>query len=77
MDRVPRHIQQVFRGRKKDPTQNAMVAVNCDLLFTYVLADWEGSTHDATVLADAIERDDGFTLPQRNCTNHKLIWSIH
>jgi len=31
-----------------------MVAVNYDLLFTYVFAGWEGSAHDATVLADAL-----------------------
>jgi hypothetical protein len=34
------------------------------LKFSYVLARWEGSAHDATVLADAIEREDGFTIPQ-------------
>ena len=61
-------MQQAFRGRKKDPTQNVMVAVNCDMKFTYVLAGWEGSTHDALILADAIERNDGFTVPEGNCT---------
>jgi len=67
---VPRRIQQVFRGRKNDPTQNVMVAMNYDLLFTYFLAGWEGSAHDATVLADAITREDGFTVPEGNCTKH-------
>ncbi|XP_020399934.2 protein ALP1-like [Zea mays] len=62
--RVPRHMQQAFRGRKTNPTQNVMVAVDFDLKFTYVLAGWEGSAHDALILADAIERDDGFTVPQ-------------
>jgi hypothetical protein len=56
-------MQQAFRGRKKDPTQNVMVAVNCDLKFTYVLAGWEGSAHDATVLADAVARADGLSVP--------------
>jgi hypothetical protein len=75
LDRVPRHIQQSFRGRKKEPTQNVMVAMRFDLKFPYVLAGWEGSAHDATVLADAIERDDGFTIAQGNCTNKLLlIW---
>jgi hypothetical protein len=32
-----------------------------------------GSAHDATVLADAIEREDGFTIPQGNCINKLLI----
>jgi hypothetical protein len=35
-------MQQAFRGRKKDPTQNVMVDVDFDLKFTYVLAGWEG-----------------------------------
>jgi hypothetical protein len=61
-------MQQAFRGRKTNPTQNVMVAVDFDLKFTYVLAGWEGSAHDALILADAIERDDGFTVPQGNCT---------
>jgi hypothetical protein len=60
-------MQQAFRGRKKDPTQNVMAAVNFDLKFTYVLAGWEGSAHDALILADAIERNDGFKVPAGNC----------
>jgi hypothetical protein len=33
--------------------------VDFDLKFTYVLASWEGLAHDALILADAIERNDG------------------
>jgi hypothetical protein len=52
-----------------------MVAVGFDLKFSYVLAGWEGSAHDATVLEDTIKREDGFTIPQGNCTNKLLlIW---
>ena len=65
--RVPRHMQQAFRGRHMHPTQNVMAAVSFDLKFTYVLAGWEGSAHDALILADAIERNDGFTVPAGNC----------
>ena len=61
-------MQQAFRGRKKEPTQNVMVAVDFGLKFTYVLAGWEGSAHDALILADAIQRADGFTVPEGNCT---------
>ena len=59
-------MQQAFRGRKSNPTQNVMVAMDFDLKFTYVLASWEGSTHDALILADAIERNDGFIVPEGN-----------
>jgi hypothetical protein len=64
--RVPRHMQRAFRGRKHNPTQNMMAAVDFDLKFTYVLIGWEGSTHDALILADAIDRNDGFTVPKGN-----------
>jgi hypothetical protein len=50
-----------LRGRKNSPTQNVMAAVSFDLKFTYVLAGWEGSAHDALILADVIQRNDGFT----------------
>ncbi|KAL6848265.1 hypothetical protein ACP4OV_022393 [Aristida adscensionis] len=62
--RVPAKIASAFRGRKHFPTKNVLVAVDFDLKFTYVLADWEGSAHDALILADAIERDDGLKVPQ-------------
>ena len=66
--RVPRYMQAAFRGRKHNPTQNVMAAVDFDLKFTYVLAGWEGSAHDALILDGAIERDDGFTVPLGNYT---------
>jgi hypothetical protein len=62
--RVPRSRQQPFRGRHKDPTQNVMAVVDFDMTFTYVLAGWEGSAHDAHILADALERNDGFVVPE-------------
>ncbi|KAM0892975.1 hypothetical protein ACQ4PT_025442 [Festuca glaucescens] len=63
MARVPTKISAAFRGRKDGTTQNVMAAVDFDLKFTYVLAGWEGSAHDALILADAVERDDGLSLP--------------
>jgi len=58
--------------RKKDPTHNVMVFMDFDLKFTYALASWEGSTHDALILADAIRREDGFTVPQGNCKTKSM-----
>ena len=57
-------MQATFRGRKNYPTQNVLAVVDFDLKFTYVLAGWEGSAHDATILADALERDDGLRVPE-------------
>ena len=59
-------MESSFRGRKSHATQNVMAAVDFDLRFTYVLAGWEGTAHDAVVLRDAIERTDGLRVPQGN-----------
>jgi hypothetical protein len=72
-------MQAAFRGRKQYPTQNELGAVDFDLKFTYILTGWEGSAHDATILADALEREDGLRVAQGNELNwlynsiHKLI----
>jgi hypothetical protein len=63
---VPDKIQAAFRGRKNYPTQNVLATVDFDLKFTYVLAGWEGSTHDATILADALNQHDGLRVEPGN-----------
>jgi hypothetical protein len=57
-------MQTTSRGRKGSTTQNLMAVVDFDMKFTYVLARWEGLTHDALILADALERDDALRVPQ-------------
>jgi hypothetical protein len=59
-------MQATFRGRENYTTQNVLAAVDFDLKFTYVLAGWEGSAHDATVLADALAREDGLRVASGN-----------
>ncbi|KAL6906486.1 hypothetical protein ACP4OV_004087 [Aristida adscensionis] len=61
---VSKMMEPTFRGRKSFPTQNVMAAVDFDLRFTSVLAGWEGTTHDAVVLADALKRQNGLHVPQ-------------
>lgn len=61
--RVSEKHRLAFMGRKHTTTQNVLAAVDFDLRFTYVLAGWEGSPHDALILADALERDDGLRVP--------------
>jgi hypothetical protein len=43
-----------------------MAVVDFDLRFTYVMAGWEGITHDAIALRDALEHPNGFRIPQGN-----------
>lgn len=63
---VTKDMEPSFCGRKTQTTQNVMAVVDFDLRFTYVLAGWEGTTHDALVLRDAIESENGLRIPQGN-----------
>jgi len=65
---VSKSMEAAFRGRKSFATQNVMAAVDFDLRFTYVLAGWEGTAHDAVVLSDALERVNGLRVPEGNNT---------
>ena len=56
-------MQAAFRGMKHTITQNVLAAMDFDLRFTYVLVGWEGSTHDALILSDALERANGLRVP--------------
>jgi hypothetical protein len=47
---ISKDMETSFHGRKSHCTQNVMVAVDFDFWFTYVLAGWEGTSHDALVL---------------------------
>uniref|UniRef100_A0A452YML3 DDE Tnp4 domain-containing protein n=1 Tax=Aegilops tauschii subsp. strangulata TaxID=200361 RepID=A0A452YML3_AEGTS len=40
-----------------------LAAVDFDLKFTYVLAGWEGSAHDANILTDSMSRPDRINIP--------------
>jgi len=57
-------IQEKFRGRKEGITWNILAAITFDLKFIYVLAGWEGSTHDSRVLGDALSRPSGLKIPE-------------
>lgn len=53
-----------FRNRKGDLSQNVLAVVDFNMLFTYVLAGWEGSAADVTVLGHARDMDNfGRNLP--------------
>ena len=40
-----------------------LAAVDFDMKFTYVLAGWEGSAHDANILTDSMSHPDGINIP--------------
>ncbi|XP_058727711.1 uncharacterized protein LOC131599327 [Vicia villosa] len=43
-----------FIGRKGYPTQNVMVVCDWNMCFTFVLAGWEGTAHDACIFDQAL-----------------------
>ncbi|KAK1667833.1 hypothetical protein QYE76_055992 [Lolium multiflorum] len=57
-------MSAAFRGRKHYTSQNVLVAVDFDMRFTYVFAGWEGSAHDASILAGSLSRHDGLQIPE-------------
>ena len=70
---VPGKHRATFLGRKHTTTQNVLAAVDFDLRCTYVLAVWEGSAHDALILADALQRPDRLKVPQGTYTPNQHI----
>jgi hypothetical protein len=52
-------MEAAFRGRKSYTMQNVMAGVDFDLRFTFVIAGWEGTAHDASILQDALECPNG------------------
>ncbi len=60
---VPAHLQAAYRNRKGVTSQNVLAIVDFDLKFTYIVAGWEGSVHDARVLRHAIS-DPAFSFPK-------------
>ncbi|XP_028764534.1 uncharacterized protein LOC114762832 [Neltuma alba] len=46
--------QDKYIGRKGYPTQNVMAVCDWDMCFTFVLAGWEGTAHDARVFNTAV-----------------------
>ncbi|XP_059635445.1 uncharacterized protein LOC132277619 [Cornus florida] len=61
---VPVDQQIQFRGKKGDTTQNLMVVCDFDIMFTYVVAGWEGSANDSKILNKIINNEDlHFPMP--------------
>ncbi|KAF0729571.1 hypothetical protein Ae201684P_001163 [Aphanomyces euteiches] len=52
---VPTKDVKAYQGRK-GVTQNVLAACDFNMVFTYVLAGWEGSAGDGRIYADALEK---------------------
>src|SRR5437667_75785 len=59
--KVPDAVTPAFRNRKGFISQNVLATCDFDkLIFTYILAGWEGSQHDGAVFESAF--DHGFEV---------------
>ncbi|XP_024030161.1 uncharacterized protein LOC112094160 isoform X2 [Morus notabilis] len=61
-----------YLNRKGVNSQNIMAACSFDMKFTYMLTGWEGSAHDARVLADAVDTPR-FKFPHPPPGKHYLV----
>ncbi|KAK1271827.1 hypothetical protein QJS04_geneDACA012701 [Acorus gramineus] len=59
---IDRDNQVPYRGRKGDCMQNVLAVCSFDMLFTYVMAGWEGTAHDSRILSETI-RDPAKKFP--------------
>ncbi|XP_078155584.1 uncharacterized protein LOC144551490 [Carex rostrata] len=53
-----------YRGRKYNPTMNALAACTFDLKFTYVLVGWEGTVSDSKMIKNALTKRYPLKIPQ-------------
>ncbi|GKB35238.1 putative nuclease HARBI1 [Tanacetum coccineum] len=63
--RVPINKQHLYRGRGKgDCYQNVLAICNFNMMFTFLVAGWEGVAHDSRILSEAIRNQNApFLLP--------------
>ncbi|KAL4318350.1 hypothetical protein GQ457_18G015290 [Hibiscus cannabinus] len=64
-----------FRNRKQNLSQNVLVACSHDMLFTFVCAGWEGTTHDTRVFVNAIlsNRVEQLSFPMRSTGKYYVV----
>ncbi|CAN1316239.1 hypothetical protein LINPERPRIM_LOCUS29998 [Linum perenne] len=61
---IPTSQQTPFCGRKGTTTQNVLCVCSFDMRYTYVVAVWEGSSHDARILSSTTtDRNSQFPMP--------------
>nr|KAJ0222581.1 hypothetical protein LSAT_V11C200080510 [Lactuca sativa] len=62
---VPLDKQHLYRGRGKDNCyQNILAICDSNMIFTFVMAGWEGIAHDSRILSEALtDRDAPFLFP--------------
>ncbi|GJX41286.1 Myb/SANT-like domain, harbinger transposase-derived nuclease domain protein [Tanacetum coccineum] len=53
---IPSHKQNVYKARGRgDCYQNVLAICDFNMIFTYIVAGWEGTAHDARILNEALD----------------------
>ncbi|KAK9050246.1 hypothetical protein SSX86_030784 [Deinandra increscens subsp. villosa] len=62
---VPKAQQDLYRGRGKgDCYQNVLAICDFNMIFTFIVAGWEGVAHDSRILSEALsDLDAPFPFP--------------
>ena len=61
----PRDVAERYRNRHGYLSQNILAAVQFNMLFSFVMAGWEGSAHDSRLLDHARQNPElRFPKPQ-------------
>ncbi|KAI3709115.1 hypothetical protein L2E82_38874 [Cichorium intybus] len=62
---IPPDEQHLYRGRGKgDCYQNVLAVCDFNMIFTFVVAGWEGVAHDSRILSEALaDPDTPFPVP--------------
>jgi hypothetical protein len=54
--------------------KNVLVAVDFDLMFTYVSAGWDGYAHDSTVFIHSLDHQNGLCALEGS---HRMLHTSH
>ena len=55
---------RVLRSQATTYSQNVLDVIDFDLKSTYMLAAWEGSSHNANVPTDSVPQPNGINIPR-------------
>jgi len=74
----PRETAELYRNRKGYFSLNVLAVCSFDMRFTYMLSGWEGSAHDARVLASALDHPrKRFPVPPPGKSEKRLYVHLH
>lgn len=73
---VPRDKQHLYRARgRSECYQNVLAICDFNMVFTFIVAGWEGTAHDARILNESlVDPDFEFPFPPKGITISNIIF---